>query len=141
MAILGQDVIRRTVLWERKDLPGGITPHFLAHAAGFLLDAGWPVVIEGILGAAAYGPALRELIDAHRGRTLVYFLRVELAETFVRHATRPEAREFSTAEMESWFEPDDRLDVPGEIVIPQVSSLDETVELICDAVHHGRTRQ
>ncbi|SEB47260.1 AAA domain-containing protein [Amycolatopsis tolypomycina] len=131
MAVLGQDVIRRSLLWERKDVSGGLAPDFIAHSAGFLLNAGWPVLVEGILSAAAYGPALRELMTAHRGRTLVYFLQVELAETFSRHATRPEADEFSITDMASWFEPDDRLDVPGEIVIPQSSSLADTVDRIC----------
>jgi hypothetical protein len=70
-------------------------------------------------------------MTAHRGRTLVYFLQVELAETFARHATRPEAEEFTITDMASWYLPDDRLDVPGEIVIPQSSSLADTVDRIC----------
>lgn len=131
IAVLGQDVMRRTLLWEKKDLPGGLAPDFITHSAEYLLNAGWPVIVEGILSAATYGPALRELLAAHRGRTLVYFLQVGMAETFVRHVTRPAADEFSTADMASWFEPDDRLRVPGEIVIPQTSSLQETVDRIC----------
>ena len=131
IAVLGQDVIRRSLLWERKDVPGGLAPDFIAHSAGFLLNAGWPVLVEGILSAASYGPALRELMTAHRGQTLVYFLRVEMAETFARHATRPEAEEFTITDMASWFEPDDRLDLPGEIVIPQSSSLADTVDRMC----------
>jgi hypothetical protein len=35
--------------------------------------------------------------------------------------------------MESWFEPDDRLHVPGEIVIPQTSGLQDTIDRICRA--------
>ncbi|HEY3691625.1 MAG TPA: AAA family ATPase, partial [Pseudonocardiaceae bacterium] len=103
LAVLGQDVMRRTLLWEKKDLAGGLAPGFITHSAGFLLNAGWPVIIEGILSVTFYGSALRELIAAHRGRTLVYFLQVELVETFTRHATRPEAAEFSTADMASWY--------------------------------------
>lgn len=140
--MLGQDVMRRTLLWEKKDLPGGLAPSFITHSAGFLLNAGWPVIVEGILSAAFYGPALRELIAAHRGRTLVYFLQVELAETFARHASRPQATEFTAADMASWFEPNDRLNVPGEIVIPQTSSLHETVNRICrDARIGGHDHQ
>lgn len=120
LSVLGQDVMRRNLLREKKDLPGGLAPSFITHSAGFLLNAGWPVIIEGILSATFYAPALRELIAAHRGQTLVYFLRVELIETFTRHASRPEAAVFSTAEMAAWFEPVDRLDVAGEIVITHV---------------------
>lgn len=141
MAVLGQDVMRRTLLWEKRDLPGGLAPDFITHTAEFLLDAGWPVIIEGILSAATYGPALRKLIAAHSGRTLVYFLQVELAETFVRHATRPEAAQFSTTDMVSWYEPDDRLHLPGEIAIPQTSNLTDTINRICRDAHlplHGQ---
>jgi adenylylsulfate kinase-like enzyme len=64
MAVLDQDVMRRTLLWEKKDLPSGLAPDFIAHSAGFLLNAGWPVIVEGILSAASYGPALREPLFA-----------------------------------------------------------------------------
>lgn len=131
MAVLGQDVMRRTILWEKRDLPSGLAPDFITHSAAFLLGAGWPVIIEGILSAATYGPALRKLIAAHRGRTLVYYLQVELAETFARHATRPEVTQFSTTDMASWYEPDDQLHLPSEIVIPQTSSLADTLNRIC----------
>lgn len=130
LAVLGQDIMRRRLLWEKRDLPGGLTPDFIAHSAGFLLNAGWPVIIEGILSATPYRLALRELMSAHAGRTLIHFLKVDLAETFVRHATRPEASQFSASDMESWFEPDDQLKVSGEVVIPQTSSLEETVDRI-----------
>ncbi|UUV32275.1 AAA family ATPase [Amycolatopsis roodepoortensis] len=131
LSVLGQDVMRRQLLWEKKDVPGGLTPGFITHSAGFLLDAGWPVIVEGILSSTFYRPALQDLVAAHRGRTLLYFLQVELIETFTRHASRPEAAEFSTADMATWFEPDDRLGIPGEVVIPQTSSLRDTVERIC----------
>ena len=90
------------------------------------------MIVEGILSAAFYGPALRALIAAHQGRTLVYFLAVDLAETFARHATRPEAHRLSTTDMQSWFVPNDHLNVAGEIVIPQTFSLDDTVDQICN---------
>lgn len=139
LSVLGQDVMRRQLLWERKDLPGGLAPSFITHSARFLLDAGWPVIVEGILSATFYRPALQDLIAAHGGRALLYFLQVELAETFTRHASRPEAAEFSTTDMATWFEPDDRLGIPGEVVIPQTSSLRDTVEQICqDAQISGR---
>lgn len=130
MAVVGQDHLRREILWE-KDVPGGLAPAFIVQTVAFLLDSGWPVILEGILTASLYGKALGGLVAAHRGRTLVYFLDVDLEETFARHATRPQADRFTTADMESWYVPDDVLGVPGEVVIPQSSGLEQTVDRIC----------
>lgn len=131
MAVVDQDHLRRKVLWEKKDVPGGLAPALIVHTAAFLLDSGWPVIVEGILGSAHYGKHLRQLVAAHRGRTLIYYLDVDLPETFARHTTKPEADQFTTSEMEAWFVPDDLLQIAGEIVIPQASSLEDTVDQIC----------
>jgi hypothetical protein len=103
---------------------------FITHTAGYLLNAGWPVIVEGILTRSRYGEELRALLAAHRGRTLTYYLDVDLQETFARHAGRPQAAEFSTDQMTEWFVAQDVLDVPGEVVIPQTFSLADTVNKI-----------
>lgn len=41
-----------------------------------------------------------------------------MVQPYARHATRPEARRFSTTDMQSWFVPNDHLNVAGEIVSP-----------------------
>lgn len=67
---------------------------------------------------------------AHRGRTFVYYLDVSLAETLRRHATRPQASEFSADDMRGWYQPADLLGVDGEHVIPQHSSMEESIAYI-----------
>jgi hypothetical protein len=77
-----------------------------------------------------YGRVLRDLITTHPGSTHVYYLDVPFAETLRRHATRPQAADFTPEQMRDWFSPGDVLGVPGEHVIPDSPTLDETVDHI-----------
>jgi hypothetical protein len=73
---------------------------------------------------------LAALLRAYPGRTSVFYLDVSLAETLRRHTTRPQATEFSPADMRGWYVPRDLLGSPGEHMVPESSALDETVGLI-----------
>jgi predicted kinase len=125
-ALIEQDYLRRIVLRER-DNPGGIAPALIDQTTRFALAHGYHAVLEGILHRDKYGPMLTALIDWHRGRTAVFYLDVSLTETLRRHATRPQANEFTTDDMRGWYAPRDLLGVAGEHVIPESSPLDETV--------------
>jgi hypothetical protein len=124
-----QDYLRRVVLRER-DRPGGNAPALLEQTLRFALDHGYHAVLEGILFRALYGPMLTVLRAAHRGRTSVFYLDVSLAETLRRHRTRPQATEFTAADMRGWYAPRDLLGVDDEHVIPESSTLDATVTRI-----------
>ncbi|MEV1004902.1 kinase [Nonomuraea sp. NPDC050202] len=130
VARIGQDQLRRDILKEW-DVPGGIAPDFICHMASYLLDKMPVVLVEGIMASARYKAALQRLIDQHPGRALVYWLDVEFAETLHRHATRPQAAEFTPEDMAGWYVQDDWLGLPGEALIPQESSLEETIQRIC----------
>lgn len=128
-ALVEQDYLRRIVLRER-DVDGGIAPALIAQTVRFALDHGYHVVLEGILARARYGAMLSDLCGAHRGRTAIYYLNVSWEETLRRHAGRPQAAEFGEADMRIWWLPRDLLGIAGERVVPEESSLAETVELI-----------
>ncbi len=65
IATVGQDVIRRNVLREHDTARGtNIALGTIAHAA---LDAGFHVVLEGILYADRYGRTITSLVRDHRG--------------------------------------------------------------------------
>ena len=129
LAIVGQDNLRRQVLRER-DVPGGANVDLIDLTARFALDRGFHVIVEGILYAAHYGLMLTELIADHAGRSRAYYLDVPWAETLRRHASKPQAAEYGESEMRAWYREHDLL--PGELeqVIPDSSSLDETVRRI-----------
>ncbi|WP_306458946.1 kinase [Streptomyces sp. 1331.2] len=126
LAVVAQDLLRRTVLRER-DVPGGANIGLIDVVARHALDHGFHVVVEGVLAAERYREMLARLAADHRGRSHLYYLDVDFAETVRRHATRPQAAEFSPAAMADWYQPYDLLPHGLEVVIGQHSTLDRTV--------------
>jgi len=131
-ALVEQDHVRRTLLWE-KDVPGAVNIGLIDTVVRHALGAGYDVVLEGILTASRYGDMLRALADDHVGTTVLGFLDVSFEETARRHSTRPQSAQFTTDEMATWWVPDDRLGVGGEIVVGHESSADQTVEALLGA--------
>jgi predicted kinase len=124
-----QDYLRRIVLRER-DKPGGLAPVLVDQTVRTALDHGYHVVLDGILHAGRYAPMLTSLCHDHRGRTTVFYLDVSLTETLRRHQTRPQADQFSAADMRGWYLPRDLLGVNGEHVLHENTGLQEAVHLI-----------
>ena len=125
-ALVEQDYLRRILMWE-KDMPGAANIGLIDSVTRHALDVGYSVVLEGILAADHYGSMLTGLIGDHVGTTVCAYLDVPFDETLRRHATRPQAADFTPEQMADWFEADDRLGVAGEIVIGQESPTEGTV--------------
>lgn len=128
-ALVEQDYLRRILLREHEQTgAAGLAPRLIASVVEMALDGGYHVVLEGILAVDRYGEMLRGLISAHPGESHVYYLDVSWAESLRRHETRPQ--DFTPAQMHDWFLARDLLDVPGELLVPESSTLDETVATI-----------
>ncbi|MET8012823.1 AAA family ATPase [Streptomyces sp. NPDC005271] len=128
LAVVGQDNLRRIVLRER-DRPGAANIGLIGLTARYALDAGFHVVIEGILYADRYGDMLTELRADHRGLTHGYYLDVPFDETLARHATKL-ADDVNETQLRDWYRPRDLLPGGVEIVIGADSALHETVDRI-----------
>lgn len=119
------------MLWENAaNTVDGLSPEFIANTAHFALAHGYHVVLEGILNSARHRAPLADLIARHHGPSYVYYLDVPFDETVRRHATRPQAAEFTPEQMRGWYMPCDTLGTDGEYVIGAASTLDETVAFI-----------
>ncbi|MGW2837582.1 kinase [Streptomyces sp. NPDC001493] len=129
VALVGQDNLRRTVLRER-DRPGAANIGLIDSVARYALDAGFHVVLEGILYADHYGDMLARLRADHRGPTHGYYLDVPFEETLLRHATKPIAEEVGADDLRSWYRPLDLLPGGLETVIGASSALAETVDRV-----------
>ncbi|WP_406100423.1 AAA family ATPase [Streptomyces sp. NBC_01013] len=129
LALVGQDNLRRIVLREH-DRPGGANIGLIDTVARYSLDAGYHVVLEGILYADHYGQMLRHLRADHRGHTHCYYLDVPFAETLARHATKPIAGEVSEIHLREWFRPLDLLPGSIETVIDAGSTVADTIDRI-----------
>lgn len=129
LAIVGQDNLRRIVLRER-DRPGAANIGLIDLTARYALDAGYHVVVEGILYADHYGDMLAALRADHRGPTRCYYLDVPFDETLARHATKPIANDVSETQLRDWYRPRDLLPGGMETIIGADSAVHETVDLI-----------
>ncbi|MFG3109405.1 M15 family metallopeptidase [Streptomyces tendae] len=97
------------------------------------LDAGFHVVLEGILYADRYGRLITSLVRGHRGVSRCYYLDVPLETTLVRHASKADAAylaHVTDAHLTSWYRELDLLPGGLETVIPADSTLQDTVARI-----------
>jgi predicted kinase len=129
LALVAQDNLRRVVLREH-DLPGAANIGLIDTVARYALDAGFHVVVEGILYADRYGDMLGRLRADHRGRTHPYYLDVPFDETLARHATKPIAGEVNETQLRDWYRPLDLLPDGVETVIGADSTLAATIQRI-----------
>lgn len=128
VAVVGQDVIRRTVLGAEGSSADAVG--LLDLTARYALAAGRDVVVEGILNADHHVDMLRRLAADHRGVTRSYVYDLSFEETVRRHASKPAAANFGEDEMRAWwygFQPVDGL---GEAVLGPDCTLDETVRRV-----------
>ncbi|MFE6022882.1 kinase [Streptomyces sp. NPDC056441] len=129
LALVGQDNLRRIVLREH-DRPGGANIGLIDTVTRYSLDAGYHVVLEGILHADHYGQMLQQLRADHRGHTHCYYLDVPFTETLARHATKPIADEVDESRLREWYRPLDLLPGSIETVIDADSLLTDTIDRI-----------
>jgi predicted kinase len=129
VAWVSQDLIRRIIL-EEKDRPGAANIGLIDQVTRYSLDHGYHVVLDGIFYADRYGLMLAALNRDHLGISRFYYLDVSMDETLRRHATRSQAAEFGPDDMRQWHRPGDLLSEIQEHVIPETSTLHETISLI-----------
>ncbi|GIM94422.1 AAA family ATPase [Paractinoplanes toevensis] len=130
-ALIEQDYLRRVVLREHgSDHAPRVAPGFITTVVRAALDSGYHVVLEGILHTRQYGPALRELIADHRGPTFAFWLEVSFDETLHRHAGRPDLAHVTAETMRGWYTPMDLLGLPGEQIITEESTVEDSVARI-----------
>ncbi len=100
-AVLQQDHFRR-VIYHEKEQESMAHAHLLETAAFHCLSRGHHVILEGIFNASRYESML-ERIASQSQDSRFYAFDLDFEETARRHATRPQAREFSVDQMRSWY--------------------------------------
>ena len=133
--LIPQDTVRREMLYAR-DLPGGPAAPLMEAIARWGAQNCPVVIMEGILYSERYDGlfrALPELFDVIHA----YYFDVSFEETLRRHETRPQRDWFGPEHMRSWWQEHDLLTVIPEKIIPEASSLEETVARIIADVEKG----
>ncbi|HEY6739485.1 MAG TPA: kinase, partial [Actinopolymorphaceae bacterium] len=70
---------------------------------------------------------LRRLCHDHVGRTTFFYFDIPFEETVRRHATRPQAKDFTADDMRGWYVHRDLLGFVDEQIIAASATLEETV--------------
>lgn len=129
-----QDHFRRAVLAERDRL-GAPNIGLIDQTVRYALNAGYHVVVEGILPASHYESMIRTLALDHVGATGTYFFDIPLEETVARHRTR--LMKVSEDTLRGWYVEHDLLSEPRESIIGPELSADATVNRIIDDMDIG----
>ncbi|MFJ9939720.1 AAA family ATPase [Streptomyces erythrochromogenes] len=132
LALVAQDNLRRTVLRER-DVPGGANIGLIDTVARYALDAGYHVVVEGILYADRYGDMLAGLLRDHRGVSRCYYLDIPIEETLARHSSKADPdllAQVTELDLRAWYRERDLLPGGVETVVGAGSTLAETVDRV-----------
>jgi len=100
-AVLQQDHFRRVIYHEREQ-ESMAHAELIELAATHCLDRGDNVVLEGIFNADRYASML-ERISQRSDDARFFAFDLSFEETVRRHATRPQAAEFTVANMAEWY--------------------------------------
>lgn len=134
VAIVGLDTLRRTVLKELDHLENTDIIGLIEQTVTYSLGKGYTVIIEGILSKPKYRNSLIKLMESTSCKSSVFYIDVPIEETIKRHKTKPIANDVTDEQLRSWYQPKNYLDVPGEIIINETSTLEETVSVILKSV-------
>lgn len=126
--LIPQDTVRREMLYAR-DLPDGPTSPLMEVIARYGAEHCAVTIVEGILYTERYD-SLFHTLAAMFDRIYAYYFDVSFEETLRRHETRPQRTLFGPEHMRSWWLEHDLTSVFAETIIPESSSLEETVARI-----------
>jgi hypothetical protein len=117
VALIEQDYVRRTLLGEH-DRPDAANITLIDAAARIALDAGFDVIVEGMLFAERYATMLGTLSADHRGRTCHWYFDASLPVTLDRHRLRPESADVPESSVVDWYRAHDLLPGRDQRLVP-----------------------
>ncbi len=130
VAVVGQDVIRRSILGTHDDARR-VAVGLVDLTARYALAYGFDVIVEGILNAKWYGDVLQRLASDHLGVTRSYVYDLTFEETLRRHSTKAAAG-FGEPEMRQWWNGFQPIDTMHEQTIAEHETLDDTLRRILE---------
>lgn len=143
--ILFENASRKVALIEQdyyrfifKPAGGGSKPNssaihkMIKNDALIALSEGYDVILEGILGVKSYDKVIESLFEEHPENNFMYYFDIGLEETIRRHSTRTITRGsgFDQEDMKEWYPAATKPNHTLLRIIPESSSLDETVNKI-----------
>jgi hypothetical protein len=93
------------------------------------LRMGYDVIFDGNFASGPHDPFLKKLFQAHPRENFLFYLEASLSETLRRHETKNSPR-ITTKKMKEVYKYASPVGAEQEVVIPERSTLDETVSKI-----------
>lgn len=94
------------------------------------LKHGFDVILDGIFSLPSHEKIFQKLFAEHPTENYMFYFDVSFAETVRRHQTRSKKELFGEAEMREWYHLGKATGYTSEQVIPESSSLEETIATI-----------
>ena len=127
--LVQQDVLRRDILRERDTLDKQTSIALTELVVEFGRTHGRTVILEGIFTAKKYSTMLIKLAGRF-DEVYVYYFDLPFEETLIRHVSKPNAHEFGEKEMREWWNENDYLGDPREVILTKDMSSEEIVSKI-----------
>lgn len=138
MALIEQDHFRRIVLKE-KDVPNGLNADLIKQTVLFGLEHSFHVIMEGIFHSGRYIDMFQEILKKHPSNNYFFYFDIPFEETLRRHKFKPNKHEFDEKEMRDWYKEKDLLNFVQETLIPETSSVEQTIDTLISVC--GLTRK
>lgn len=127
--LVQQDVVRREIL-KVKDIPKNPAIKLIEEMVLFGKEAGYDVILEGILNKDIYGDMLTRLASHFKGHVKLYYFDISFEETLRRHVTKSNSHEFGEEQMREWYKEKDTLGLLDEKLFIDNQSEDEVYQNI-----------
>lgn len=131
LIVLEQDYFRFMYIKEfQSDVRRELMIDLIQSSAKIILNKGHNVLIEGIFSSPPYKGMFEKIVANHPRNNHFFYFNNSFKETLRRHKTREKAGEFGKVEMKHWYKQTESYGFKFEILIPEESSLEQTLELI-----------
>ena len=127
--MLEEDYFRRVIL-QRRDDDRTACKRMLRECALVALDAGFHVVLEGILVARHHEQVVTDLLAHNPGTRFLFYFEVSLAESLNRHRAKPIADVGHESSLREWYGAAAPLHHRGEKIIPETWTVQQAVDFI-----------
>lgn len=97
------------------------------------IKSGYDVIYEGIANIKTYDIYFQSIFKKHPNDNYFYFIDVSFEECLKRHNTRIQKDQFGATEMQEWIRYASPTGYESEIIIPENSSLENTVKFIIES--------
>lgn len=127
--LIGEDKIRK--MFSDHTRTGHAEARQLAiQSVLFGLACGYDLIYHGILTVQGNSSQFDEILMAHPNENYFFYLDVSFDETVRRHDTRHKKSQFGADAMRRWWEYSSPTGSESETIIPETSSLEQTLQTI-----------